>query len=76
VPAHIRVGHCIAHAAEADRLEQAGDGAAQARGVFLRALQKVKRDPLRGLRPDARQSAQLVDQPLDGAGIVQLRTPA
>ena len=49
---------------------------AQAGGVVGRELQQVERDALRGLRTDAGQPAQLVDQVLDRSRVDALTAEA
>jgi hypothetical protein len=69
-------GEVEAPAAEADGLLGLDDGGGQWKRFFRGETQQVEREPLRGLRPDAGQLAQLVDELLygraieDGVGLV------
>jgi hypothetical protein len=58
-----------APAAEADGLLGLDDGGRQRERFFGCEAQKVEREPLGGLRPDAGQPAQLVDELLYGGAV-------
>ena len=60
----------VAHRAHADAVEQRADRLREAARVLSRPAHQVEGDPLRRLRPDPGQLAQLVDQPGDRRGIV------
>ena len=53
-PADLAIGDGVAERTGADTVEQLAHGSGEATRVVLVAAQQVKRDPLRGLRPDAR----------------------
>ena len=69
VPAQLALGDVEAPAAPGDALLRLGDDPGEAVGVLGRRLEEVERDPLRRLRPDAGEAAELVDQGLDGRGV-------
>ena len=67
--AQLAVGDVPAAHAEAHPGLGLGDRRGQPGDVVARRLQQVEGDPLRRLRTDAREPAELVDQRLDGLGV-------
>ena len=65
VAAELALGDVEAPPAPGDPLLRLGDRPGEPVGVLGRGLQEVERDPLRRLRADAGQAAELVDERLD-----------
>src|SRR5262249_25572928 len=73
--AGLLVGDRVADSARPDAVQEGGHGLREARGFLAGSPQQVEGDPLRGLRPDARELSELVHQPGDGRGIVHQVRP-
>ena len=67
--AELALGHVPAATTERDTGLDLDDGVGQAFGVLLGQLQQVEGNALGRLGPDTRQTAELIDQLLDGGGV-------
>ncbi len=71
VQARIGIGDVVAHRAEAHVHLGVADGVGERQGFFRLGAQNMEREALRGLRPDAGQMFELVDQTLDRFGKIR-----